>query len=122
MFVLSLVEWKDIAYYYKKSIACKVYKIYNNLCSPLLTGFVNKSCSRKNRNSFKIDQSNFHYVDYKRSFTYRAAIVWNNIPDDIREKETYNAFKTALKKSDCLDKVNFNITGRALKHDNYIYY
>lgn len=122
VYVLSLVKWKDFAYYYKRSIACKVYKIYNNLCSPLLTCFINKSSNRKNRNSFKIDQPNFNYVDYKRSFTYRAAIVWNNIPDVIREKKSYEAFKRALKKSDCLDKINFNITGKALKHESYIYY
>ena len=122
IYVLSSVKWKEIIYYYKKSIACKVYKIYNNLSSPLLSGLIKKSTARGNRNSFKIDQGNFTFVDYKQSFTYRAAIVWNNIPGSIREIKTYNAFKKALTKSDCLDKINFNMTGRALLYKDYIYY
>ena len=122
IYVLSRVGWKEIIYYYKKSIACKVYKIYNGLSSPLLSGLIEKSDSRKNRNSFKINQPSFKYVDQKRSFNYRAAIVWNNIPLDIRQKDSYDAFKKALKKSDCLEKVNFHMAGRALLYQDYIYY
>ncbi len=119
--VLAFVKWKEIIYYHKKSIACKVYKIYNGLCSPLLSGLISKTAGRTNRNLYKIDQPPFKYVDHKRSFNYRAAIVWNNIPNSIREKDSYNSFKNALKKSDCLDKINFNITGRALYYNDYVY-
>jgi len=66
----------------------------------------------------------FRYVEYKRSFKYRAANIWNNIPISIREKQSYDAFKTALKKSDTIDKINFgsNQTGKALQYNDYIYY
>ena len=117
------MKWKDISYYYKKSIACKVYKIYNGLCSPLLSGLITKSKTHGSRNSLKIDQvSSFTFVDYKRSFTYRAAIVWNNIPISIRQKKSYDSFKKALKESDSLEKINFNMTGKAILYKDFIYY
>ena len=78
-------------------------------------------CKEGTRNSFKLDRPSFKYVDYKRPFKYRAAIVWNNIPNSIREKESFDCFKFALKKSDILEKINFNITGRALYSANYVY-
>ena len=85
--VLNTVKWQPIINYYKRSIACKAYKIYNGLSSPLLSDLVKKSTSRTNRNAFKIDLPSFKYVDYKRSFKYRVAIVWNNIPNSIRDKK-----------------------------------
>ena len=120
--VLAKVKWKPIIYYYKRSLACKVYKIYNNLGSPLLSDLIVKTKSRKSRNTLKIDMSSFKYVGFKRSFRYRNAIVWNNIPDKIKKMDNFKSFKKDLKKSDCLDKVNFKMTGRALLHEEYIYY
>ena len=120
--VLEKVKWKPIVHYYKRSLACKAYKIYNGLSSPLLTDLLKKSEStRVTRNAFKVDLPSFKYVDFKRSFKYRVAIVWNNIPNSVREKKSFTCFKGALKKSDILDKISFSFTGRALNNADFIY-
>lgn len=120
--VISLVKWLPIVNYYKRNLACKTYKIYNELASPLLSNLVLKNKSRRGtRNLYKLNLPSFKYVDFKRSFIYRAAIVWNNLPNHIREKESFSCFKSSLKKSDILEKINFNITGRALKSVDYVY-
>jgi len=41
--ILQKVSWKPILHYYKRSLANKVYAIYNNLTSPLLKDFIKKS-------------------------------------------------------------------------------
>lgn len=120
--VINTVKWLPIVNYYKRSLACKAYNIYNNLTWPLLFNLISKTESRRQtRNAFKVDLPSFKYVDYKRSFQFRAAIVWNNIPNSIREKVSFSCFKVALKKSDILEKINFNLTGRALYSADYIY-
>ena len=122
--VLQNVGWKPILHYYKRSLACKTFKIYNDLSSPLLSDLITKSTSnRATRNTQRLEVPSFRYVDYKRSFKYRAANAWNNIPTSIREKRTFGSYKVALKKSDAIDKINFasNQTGRALLYEDYIY-
>ena len=117
-----MVKWTPIVNYYKRNIACKAYKIYNELTSPLLYNLLLKSKSgRETRNAYKVDLPSFKFVDYKRSFNFRAAIVWNNLPNSIREKKSFSSFKHSLKKSDILDKINFNLTGRALHSADFIY-
>ena len=123
--ILQKVNWKPIEHYYKRNIACKAYKLYNGLASPLLQELITKSnSSRKNRNELKLEAPEFRYVEYKRSFRYRVATTWNNIPCSLREKSSISTFKTALKKSDILEKINYSgcQTRKALKHEDYIYY
>ena len=119
--VLNTANWKPISYYYKRSLACKTYKIYHGLTSPLLSDLLHKSTQRTTRNLLKVDLPSFKYVDYKRLFRYRAAIVWNNLPNDLCELPSYDSFKNALKKLDALDKISFNLTGRVLRSDDFIY-
>ena len=57
--VLQTCNWKPIEYYYKRSIACKTYKIYNNLSPSLLIKLIKKSQSRSTRNHFKLDLLRF---------------------------------------------------------------
>ena len=123
--VLEKANWKPIIYYYKRSIACKTYKVYNNLSSPLLNILIKKSCStRSTRNSLRLELPSFKYVSYKRSFNFRATNIWNNLPIEIRTKPTFAAFKLALKKSNALDMINFgtNQIGKALCYKDSIYY
>ena len=107
--VLQTVNWKQITHYYKRTLANKAFKIYNNLTSPLLAELMKKSNFRATRNAFKIDVPSFKYVDFKKSFQYRIAIIWNNIPNKIREK-SYESFKNDIKKNPTvLDKISFNL-------------
>ena len=82
------------------------------------------SSTRVTRNSLKVDPPKYRYVDYKRSFCYRAAHIWNNITVCIREKPSYNSFKYALKKSDALEKLIFtkNNVVKGPNYRDYIYF
>ena len=122
--VLDTAHWKKIQYYYKRTLACTTYKIYNNLTSPVLQKYVTKSKTTRNtQNKYRIDLPTFKYIAYKRSFEYRAAIIWNNIPTELKEASSIDVFKYSISKNNLLDKINFgtNATGRA-KDLNFIYY
>lgn len=123
--VLAQAKWKPLAFYYKKHLTCKTYKIYNDLTSPLLKDFINKSTkTKRTRNECKIDQPAFNYVGYKRSFAYRASTSWNLLPLCVREKKSLATFKKALLESKVIPKINFgyNSTSRARDPENYLYY
>lgn len=123
--VLQKANWKSILYYYKKRLACKMYQIYNeNSATPLVTLVSKTTSTRTTRNKFRVVIPTSKYITYKRSFCHRGAVVWNLIPNEIRESSSYDQFKERLSKSDILDKVNFgeNATGIALDQDQFIYY
>ena len=40
--VLQICNWNSMEHYYKKSITCKTYKIYNNQSPPLLRNLIEK--------------------------------------------------------------------------------
>ena len=76
--------------YCKRFLNCETYKILNNLYSLLLYDLIMKKKSAcETRNLLKVDPPKYRFVDYK---------IWNNIPMCIREKPSYNYFKSALKK------------------------
>ena len=116
MYILQQINWISIVENYKRSIPCKLYKIYNNLTSPLLNDLATKSTSsRVSQNALKIEILSFRYVDYKQLFKYRATHIWNNIPMEICELKSSVAFKQVLKKSGVLKKIFFtkSISGKA---------
>ena len=41
--VMQICNWNSMEHYYKKSIACKIYKIYNDQSPPLLRNLIKKS-------------------------------------------------------------------------------
>jgi len=105
--VLESVDRKSILHYYKRNVACKTHKIYNQHVSPLLLDLISKSTNQSTRNTQRLNIPSFRFVDYKRSFKYRAANVWNNIPVSIREKPSTESYKIALKRFDALEKINY---------------
>ena len=72
--VLHTCNWNSMEHYYKKSIACKTYKISNNLTSPLLGNLIKKSQSRSTRNHFKPDLPRLKYAKFKKSLMYRSCL------------------------------------------------
>ena len=117
--------WCSLTTYYKRSLACKTNKILNNLSSPLLDDLITKTTSTHvTRNSLKVDPPKYRYGSYKRSFCYRAAHIWNNIPVCIQEKSSYDSFKYALKKSDALEKLIFtkNNIVKGRNYRDFIYF
>ena len=121
--VLQHAGWKPIDHYYKRSLACKAYKIYNGLSPDPLNCLLTKSHARKNRNLFKTELPKFNYVPFKKSFRYRGSNVWNVLSNDLRGKPTFESFKNQLRKED-LGKITFGslATGKAKYHNDFLYF
>ena len=68
-----------------------------------------RNLRRATKNALEEDLLNFKYVEYKRSFRDIAAIVWNNLTNDLCELTYYDSFKNNLKKSAVLEKISFNL-------------
>lgn len=120
--VLDKAKWRPLKFYYKRAVACKAYKIYVN-CSLRLTNLICKRNTRRTRNELKLDMPSYKYSIFKKSFSYRAPKVWNNVPNDTRKKP-YELFKNELTKSEHLHKITFGFstTGRALDYATYVYF
>ena len=122
--ILQQANWKPIEFYYKRAIACKAYKIYHGISPTPLHNLIVKSNTRSTRNKYKVNLPTFRYSLFKRSFTYRAANVWNNLQNEIREKPSFDTYKKALKDQNVLQRITFGslATGKAINSTNFIYY
>lgn len=119
---LLAAGWKSIDFYYKKAIACKAFKIYYELSPPSLNNLLTKNTSRSTRNKYKVVQPSFKSNHYKRSFSYRASVVWNNLSNEIRSKPSIDSFKLFLKKfSKEIQVISFGTIHKTPLSD-FIYY
>ena len=121
--VIKLCKWKSITWYYKRRVACITYNLYNENLPPPLLSLIKKRFVRSTRRKNQIEQPNFKTKRYKSSFRYRASLIWNNIPDEIKEK-SYDAFKIELKRNEkLLDSILIGTitSGKALD-EAFIYY
>ena len=41
--------------------------------------------------------------------------------NDLREQSSIDSFKSALKESNALEKISFNLTGRAQRNTDFVY-
>ena len=53
--------------------------------------------TRNTRNKDKVNIPFFRSATGQRSFLYRAAQFWNNVPENLTNVESFNVFKTAIK-------------------------
>ena len=105
--VLEQSQWRSISWYYKRRIACVTHKLYYE--DTKISTLIKKQPARRVlRNNLQIVQPQFKTMRYKNSFSYRASIVWNNLPDQTKEKQ-YNIFKTELtKQNKLLDSIQID--------------
>jgi len=122
--VLSIARWNSISHYYKRSVAVKAYQIYNKISAPQLHHLITAKTGRATRNIYGVELPSFRYKRYKTSFSYRAAIIWNNLPNEIRNKPTKSSFKYALSQSNVLQEINFGVneTSKAKYPSDFIYF
>ena len=75
-----------------------VFKILNNSAPIYLSDIVNlKPNDRNLRCSYSIKIPTFHTMTYgKKSLTYFAGVIWNNLDNDIKCAETFKMFKSKL--------------------------
>ena len=81
--VLRICNWKPIGFYYKRSVACKAYKIFKGESPPMLERLVSKSQTRATRNLYKVDVSRFRYTQFRKLFAYRAPNICQMTSDFI---------------------------------------
>ena len=96
--VIEQAHWQQISWYYKKRVACITHQLYHN--DPDSTLINIKRSERELRNNMKIEQPAFTTMKYRNSFSYRAAIIWNNLADELKQKP-YESFKSAIKENKC---------------------
>ena len=119
---LLAAKWKSIDFYYKKAIACKAFKIYYKQSPPLLNTLLQTNTSRLTRNKYKVVQPSFKTNHYKRSFSYRASIVWNNLSNELCSKPSIDCFKYSLKKSKEIEAISFGSVPKIPNSSEYFYY
>ncbi len=81
-------------------MATEVYKIINNIAPKYLQDiFRLKDNSHGIRNSQPLEQAKFNTITYGRnSIKYKGAIIWNKLPNEIKEAISLKQFKTMIKK------------------------
>ena len=121
--VLKIAKWNNIAHYYKRSVAIKTHQIYYKTAPTQLHSLIRPKTGRATRNLQGVTLPSFKYSQYKTSFAYRGAIIWNNLTNEMRSKPTKETFKSSILKSDILERINFgsNETQRGRITD-FIYY
>ena len=84
-----------------KHVCVMTYKILNNLAPKQLLRMFKKVSDISSRSTRSSDKA-LLYIDKprleisKRRFGYRAAIIWNTLPQEIRQAPSVEHFKSAL--------------------------
>lgn len=123
--ILDKVKWKNMSYFYKRSILVLMYKVFNNnIPSRFGKRFELKNTrSLRKNNNFVIKRCASESSRY--CFTYRGCVLWNNLPDDIKEAGSLDDFKVLLKKnSHLIDNFSFNhgASTRTYVKNDFIYF
>ena len=84
-----------------KHVCIMAYKIINGLAPKKLEKIFTKVSEVSQRSTRSLDQDLLYIKKprlelSKKSFGYRAAVLWNKLPKDIRLAPTLESFKTAL--------------------------
>ena len=93
--VLNIVKWKPLSYIYKRRIAAVMYSVHNNTVPQRLANLIlPEDTTHKHNLRTKKDCVHIRYNnEYGRnSFSYRGPLVWNVIPNDIRNAQNTSNF------------------------------
>ena len=92
--VLTTVKWKDLSYMYKRRLACLSHQVYNNnIIEEIQSLFKKKDYTRDMRDCIQFMLPRPRSNIGRSSFKYRAALVWNNLPVDLKKVTSYDSFK-----------------------------
>ena len=126
--VLRIENWKPLNYTYKRRLATLMYQVKaKTLPEPLTDLFeLNKNDNRyslRNKNDYSRIRYNNEYG--RNSVRYRGPIVWNNIPQNLKDAETQQSFKAKLKRAGKkLEQIQFEKEACTiqLRKDDFLYY
>ena len=104
----------------KSNLVEFVFKVMKDLAPPMDNNFFIKQVSPYNmRDSNKLVLPSFNTIQFgKRSIRYQGPSLWNSLPSDIKCFQEFDAFKSALKNSNCLNSCN--CTACVLCQRNYL--
>ena len=119
--VLSKIGWSALQYIYKRRLATIMHEVYHNkvhrksgfmhhnkLHRKLGSPFEKEAKQRTLRNKNNFRPINPKYETSRNCVRYRGPIIWNKLPNDLKEVESSEAFKRQLKKAKpTLDKIQF---------------
>ena len=92
---------KFMLYVYRKFHMIEhVYKTLNNLALPIEPNFFERQTTNYNlRDDNKLKQPNFKTVTYGfRSISCQGPILWNKLPNDVKNVADFSSFKTSIRK------------------------
>ena len=98
--VLNTLEWSNLEERRKRHLLITMFKIFNNDCPIYLREQFHRTSVIHDYNlrgsnydlQLPLPKTNF----FKRSFSYRGAIAWNQLSNDTREMGDLTSFKLAI--------------------------
>ena len=98
--ILKELHWLPVAKQLEIRDTLMAFKCIKGLAPPSLCNkFTTRSQvhSRNTRNNDKLNIPFFRSATGQRSFSYRAAQLWNDLPESLTNMESFNVFKNAIK-------------------------
>ena len=98
--MLKELHWLPVAKQLEVRDTLMAFKCIKGLAPPSSCNkFTTRSQvhTRNTRNKDKFNTPFFRSATGQRSFLYRAAQLWNNLPENVTNIESFNVFKTAIK-------------------------
>ena len=98
--LLSTLSWERLSFRRKKQKALMMYKTINDLAPEYLQSLFSQRHFADNlRNSegrLTLSKPSTNYL--KRSFSYSGAMLWNNLPKNLKNAASVEHFKRNIKK------------------------
>ena len=124
---LARANWQPISFLYKRRLLTLMHRIYHGTAEKSIAQMLQKKDSEKQRttNKLQFEVKRCNTKAGRNSFTYKATMIWNSIPDQIKNAENGQNFKTRFK--DVRQTINDftfqkGLTGFLNKDNDFKYY
>ena len=92
--VLSKIGWSPLQYIYKRRLATKMHEVYHNKVHQKLGSLFEKEVKQRTlRNKNNFCPINPKYETSRNCVRYQGPIIWNKLPNDLKEVESSEVFK-----------------------------
>ena len=124
---LARANWQPISFLYKRRLLTLIHQIYHGTADKSIAQMFQKKDPEKQRtrNKLQFEVKSYNTKTGRNSFTYQATMIWNSIPDQIKEAENVQNFKTRLKQvRQTTNNFTFQtgLTGFLNKENDFKYY
>ena len=124
---LARANWQPISFLYKRRLLTLMHQIYHGTADKSIAQMFQKKDPEKQRtrNKLQFEVKRYNTKTGRNSFTYKATMIWNSIPDQIKEAENVQNFKTRLKQvRQTINNFTFQkgLTGFLNKENDFKYY